>query len=148
MSELSDDHEKLLRVLASHDVEFIVIGGVAAQLHGWRGATLDLDITVATTGKNVERLNAALRKLKASHPMVGALGTAFRTKFGRLEVVGRADGVGEYEDWARRARRETIERGLSVDVADPEDVARSKEAAGRAKDIDALPQLRTDLGLD
>lgn len=38
----------LLRVLARHGVEFVVIGGVAAQLSGWNGATVDLDIAVST----------------------------------------------------------------------------------------------------
>ena len=138
---------QLLRVLSSHRVDFIVIGGVAAQMHGWQGATLDLDITVSRTEENVRRLNEALAELRAGRPAVGAFGTAFQTRLGRLEIVGRADAVGEYEDWARRARRKAVKRGLSIRVADPADVVRSKEAAGRSKDLETLPQLRSDLGL-
>jgi hypothetical protein len=148
LSALGNPHKGLLRVLTACGVKFIVIGGVAAQVHGWQGATLDLDITVSTTEDNVRRLNSALKQLGAGPPAVGAFGTAFQTRLGRLEVVGRADGIGEYEDWARRAQSETVERGLSILVADPGDVVRSKEAAGRAKDLDVLPQIRIDLGLD
>ena len=48
MSRLAADQSELLRVLARHGVEFVVVGGVAAQVHGWRGATADLDIAVST----------------------------------------------------------------------------------------------------
>jgi hypothetical protein len=51
---------ELLLALARHDVEFVVVGGVAAQIHGWQSATLDLDVAVSTEDANVERLNEAL----------------------------------------------------------------------------------------
>jgi hypothetical protein len=73
-------------------------------------------------------------------------GTAFQTRYGRLEIVRRADGIGHYEDWLRRAREHEVEPGIAVVVADPDDVLRSKEAAGREKDRAALPQMRIDLG--
>jgi superfamily I DNA/RNA helicase len=47
MSPLGRDQLALLRVLARHGVEFVVVGGVAAQIHGWRGSTADLDIEAA-----------------------------------------------------------------------------------------------------
>ena len=84
MSPLGAEQTELLRALARHGVEFVVVGGVAAQVHGWRGATVDLDIAVSTEDSNVERLNIALAS-------VGA-------------------GAGEIEDEAEMAAAESSER--------------------------------------
>lgn len=144
MSALAVDQAELLRALVRNGVEFVVVGGVAAQLHGWRGATADLDIAVSSDDSNVERLNQALMSVDAGVPMVGAFGTVFTTRHGRLEIVRRAHAVGRYADWLRRAQEHRVERHLTVVVAAPEDILRSKEAAGREKDRAALPQLRRD----
>ncbi|HVE67517.1 MAG TPA: hypothetical protein VNB64_02940 [Solirubrobacteraceae bacterium] len=68
----------------------------------------------------------------------------FQTPYGRLEIVRRADAVGEYTDWLVRARQVKVDSALTIVVADPEDVLRSKEAAGREKDLAALAQMRAD----
>jgi hypothetical protein len=144
VSPLAADQLELLRALDRHGVEFVVVGGVAAQVHGWQGATADLDIAVSREGSNVERLNLALVSVDAGEGVVGAFGTAFRTSYGRLEIVRQADGIGDYGDWARNAQAQRVEEGLTVVVADPDDILRSKEAAGREKDRAALPQMRQD----
>lgn len=144
MTGLAPDQAHLLRVLNRHGVEFVVVGGVAAQLHGWRSATLDLDISVSIKDGNVERLNAALATVGAGEGKIGAFGTAFQTRYGRLEIVRRAHGVGQYTDWLVRAGAHEMEPGVTVLVADRDDILRSKEAAGREKDRAALPQMRRD----
>ena len=64
--ELGDDHvEAICKVLIEHKVEFVVIGGVAARLHGTGYATLDIDVCPATTEENLQRLAAALKALGA-----------------------------------------------------------------------------------
>ena len=105
---------------------------------------MDLDIAVSIEAANVERLNAALASVEAGPGVPGALGTVFATVHGRLEIVRRADGIGDYAAWFRRARPHDIGEGITVMVADPDDVLRSKEAAGRDKDRAALPQMRRD----
>jgi hypothetical protein len=144
VSRLAAQQTELLRALARHGVEFVVVGGVAAQVHGWRGATVDLDIAVAIDDSNVKRLNQALASVGATQGTVGAFGTAFQTIHGRLEIVRRAHGVGHYADWLRAAREHEVGDGLTVVVAAREDILRSKEAAGREKDRAALPQMRQD----
>jgi fructose-1-phosphate kinase PfkB-like protein len=144
MSPLAADQLEILRALARHGVEFVVVGGVAAQLHGWQGATADLDIAVSSESSNVERLNTALASVGAGDGVVGAFGTAFKTSYGRLEIIRRADAVGHYADWARNAQAHDIDGELTVVVADRDDILRSKEAAGREKDRAALPQMRQD----
>jgi hypothetical protein len=145
MSTLGAAQIELLRVLTRCGVEFVVVGGVAAQIHGWRGATADLDIAVSSDDSNVDRLNRALASVGAGQGTVGAFGTAFRTIHGRLEIVRRADGIGYYADWLTGAREHELAEGLTVVVAAPRDIVRSKEAAGREKDRAALPQMRRDL---
>jgi hypothetical protein len=142
MNSLAADQRELLRALERHGVEFVVVGGVAAQVHGWEGATADLDIAVSREPSNVERLNRALESVDAGEGVIGAFGTAFKTRYGRLELVRRAHAIGGYRDWARNARAEQVDEGLTVVVAAPEDILRSKEAAGREKDRAALPQMR------
>lgn len=144
MSPLAAEQMELLRALARHRVEFVVVGGVAAQVHGWHGATADLDIAVSTDDSNVKRLNRALASVGAGQGTVGAFGTAFATIHGRLEIVRRADGIGHYADWLRGAQEQRLAEGLTVVVAAPDDILRSKEAAGREKDRAALPQMRRD----
>jgi hypothetical protein len=144
MSTLARNQVSLLRALARHGVEFVVVGGVAAQIHGWSSATVDLDIAVSTDQSNVDRLNRALASVGAGQGTIGQFGTAFTTSFGRLEIVRRADGIGQYANWLAHAREHELGRGLVVAVAAPADVLRSKEAAGREKDLAALPQMRRD----
>ncbi len=144
MSPLASEQELLLRALARHGVELVVVGGVAAQVHGWRGATADLDIAVSVEGTNVERLNRALASVGAAGGVPGGLGSAFSTRYGRLEIVRRADGIGDNVAWLRGARQHDVGEGLTVVVADADDILRSKEAAGRDKDLAALPQMRRD----
>ncbi len=144
MSSLAPDQLELLKALVRHEVGFVVLGGVAAQLHGWRGATLDVDIAVSSEPANVERLNGALADVGADAGTIGGLGTSFRTRYARLEIVRRADGIGHYADWIEKATAHELEPGLTVLVAAPDDILRSKEAAGREKDRAALPQMRED----
>jgi hypothetical protein len=144
VSALASNQEKLLLALARQGVEFVVVGGVAAQIHGWQGATLDLDIAVLVEDANVERLNVALATVAAKQIGIGGLGTAFETRYGRLEIVRRADGIGRYEDWKRSSVIHQVADDAAISVAAPADILRSKEAAGREKDLAALPQMTED----
>jgi hypothetical protein len=77
----------------------------------------------------------------------GGMGTSFETQYGRLEIVRRADGIGMYDDWMRKASK--VEFGhLTIVVAAAEDIVTSKEASGREKDRAALPGMRRDFGLN
>ena len=57
--------ERLLTTLARHGVDFVLIGALAARLHGFPRATYDADITPARDPHNLRRLVAALRELDA-----------------------------------------------------------------------------------
>lgn len=152
----------MLEALAEDEVEYVLIGGTAAILGGATHLTFDLDITPARDRANLDRLAAALRRLRArlvdvpehvaAHfQLDGAtLGGGslwnFSTDKGRLDVVLEPAGTGGYRDLRRNAKPTTI-RGLTVTVAALEDVIRSKEAAGRDRDRAVLPDLRRALEL-
>ena len=145
------DPETLLRVLLEHDVEFCVIGAVAAWLQGSPAVTLDLDVMPRRDLENAERLAAALNALGARpRGAVGASGELegadflgwrsqhFDTEAGPLDVIPRAAAIGGYEEAA------TIELSLgdlSVRVITIDEVIASKEQLGRPKDTAALPAL-------
>src|ERR1035437_7159883 len=143
---LADNQAHLLHALLRNGVDFVVVGGVAAQLRGWSGATTDLDIAVSSEDSNTTRINRALAEVGLMKTDVGGLGTSFETKFGRLEIVRRADGAGVYDDWMRSATGMEFDH-LVIVVAATEDIVRSKEASNREKDRAALPGMRGDFGL-
>ena len=59
------DPERLIRALSHHRVKFVLIGALAARLHGFPRLTADADITPADDKRNLERLAAALKELDA-----------------------------------------------------------------------------------
>jgi hypothetical protein len=145
MSQVDQRHEALLVVLAEHDVHFVLVGGVALQLHGFSGATRDVDVTIAVDPENEHRVTAALEALQARPFMTGERGSAFHTRLGGLEIMRTTDGVGDYEAWSLHATTFHLTGGLEVQVGRPSDLLLSKEAAGRVKDTEALPRIRAEL---
>jgi hypothetical protein len=148
---------EILAVLERHGVEFVVIGGLAAALHGSPFVTTDIDVTPRRARKNLERLSAALEELDArirtevvpaglpfehdGNSLSGVSLLNLTTRFGDLDISIEPVGTSGYEDLARDARPFEL-GGVRVMVASLADVVRSKEAAGREKDRIALPTLR------
>lgn len=145
MSPVDAGHRELLRVLTDHGVDFVLVGGVALQVHGFSGATLDVDVTISVDEPNGARIAAALEHLHAAPYLAGERGSAYRTDLGQLEVMRSTDGVGHYDDWMRNAVAIELDPGVVVRVGSPSDLLASKEAAGREKDLQALPQIRAEL---
>jgi hypothetical protein len=156
--ELDDDHaEAICRVLIDHGVEFVVIGGMAARLHRTGHATIDIDICPARSDGNLERLAAALRALGARlrvenepdgvpfdlHPdtLRSLSMLTLVTDSGPLDICFAPAGFPTgYEQLSRHAVTIII-GSTDVAVASLGDVIHSKRAAGRPKDIVALPDL-------
>ncbi len=150
--------EEILRVLDHHGVEYVVIGGVAATLHGSILVTTDLDICPARAPENLVRLAAALKEVNAKIrtedapyglPFGCDAGLLARvdllnlvTRYGNFDLSFFPTGTAGYEDLVRQAIKVDLEPVI-VPVAALEDVIRSKRAAGRPKDLQALPTLET-----
>jgi hypothetical protein len=151
------DPEKMIRTLSRHRVRFILIGALAARLHGFPRLTADADITPASDKKNLERLAAALKDLDArvyteSVPegldfdrSAAALARATMwnlvTNAGRLDIAFIPAGTKGYQDLAKDAEKfEAF--GVHFLAASLDDIIRSKEATGRGKDDDDVVILR------
>jgi hypothetical protein len=145
MSEVDAGHRALLRALVVHEVRFVLVGGVALQFHGYTGATRDVDVMIAIDATNRQRVAAALRTLDAREYLAGARGTAYDTRYGRLEIMNSTDGIGDYDAWVRNAVSLQLAEDLVVSVGAASDLLISKEAAGRPKDTDVLPLVRAEL---
>jgi hypothetical protein len=155
------DPERMLSALADRDVRFILIGGMAAVLHGDVGVTVDIDVVPERSDENLERLAEALRGLGArirteSEPKGLSFDCSmefFRnlppdaivnmtTEAGDLDVTFCPSGTSGFSDLKRDAVEIEAADRLHIFVASLEDVIRSKQAANREKDRLALPRLR------
>ena len=151
---MSVDPLRTLRTLRRHDVEFVLIGGFAANLHGSALITWDVDICYERSPDNMERLADALRDLDAELRGVDesvpfqldartlAEGDAFTftTRLGPLDLLGVPAGTNGFDDLRSAAIAMDL-GGYEVLVADIEDLIRMKRAAGRAKDFVAVEHL-------
>ena len=149
--------EQILAVLAEHGVDYVLIGGLAAAIHGSDMVTTDLDITPARGTANLSRLSDALRALHAGirsdavpHGLPFAhdatsLAKAdmwnLTTDFGDLDIAFIPAGTKGYTDLRRSAVVIDV-IGTTTTVASLADIIRSKEAADRPKDRIAVPALR------
>ncbi|MGQ0824996.1 MAG: DUF6036 family nucleotidyltransferase [Actinomycetota bacterium] len=154
--QLDFDAFEMLRVLERHEVEYVVIGGLAAVLHGSPTYTSDADICPRRTRANLERLARALTDLDArirtsAEPegLPFARDAEFLERMAMVNMVTRAGSLdisfapaafAGYDDLARNALDLEIE-GVHVKVASLHDVIMSKETANRLKDQAALPYL-------
>jgi hypothetical protein len=149
---------ELLSCLVDNDVEFVLIGALGATLHGSPVRTNDADICPQQSTRNLRRLASALNELEARiYSPTDPEGVEFKcdekvleaadiwnlvTRFGRLDISFWPSGTRGYEDLAKSAVELGIGGGITVRVASLLDIIRSKEAAGRPKDFEALPLLR------
>lgn len=149
--------ERILATLQKYGVEFVLVGGFAAVIHGSPYVTTDLDVVPEREPDNLTRLSAALDELGArvwtadapdgvpfGHD-AASLGRVdiwnLVTDAGRLDISFRPSGTDGFADLRRDALHLTI-LDIEVDVASLADVIRSKEAADRPKDRLVLPVLR------
>jgi predicted nucleotidyltransferase len=148
------DFDALLRVLGTAHVEFIVVGGVAAIIHGSAHVTYDLDIVYHRTPENLERLAAALQPiepyLRGAPPglpfrldpatLRRGLNFTLTTTLGDLDLLGEIVGGGTFDQLQTDAETVLVGELPVRHVSLPRLIA-LKRAAGRPKDFDMLAGL-------
>jgi nucleotidyltransferase AbiEii toxin of type IV toxin-antitoxin system len=149
------DAEGILRRLTARGVDFVVIGGIAAVLHGGARNTFDLDVCFASDAANLAALAATLIELGArlkgvegDVPFVADAATLRRvevltldTCLGELDVLAFPAGAPPYERLRRNADRYDL-GDFSVLVASVGDLVAMKLAAGRPKDLADVEELQ------
>lgn len=135
-------------------LDFIVIGGIAATLHGSRFVTEDVDVLVGRSQANLAILAGILEDLDSRDSRRRALarvmddlrdgGSArLRTSLGALDVMTEIPAEGDFSLLALRTRGAALRLGRRVvHVASLDDIIAMKEQAHRVKDLARLPELR------
>ena len=133
--------------LNRHNVRYVVIGGIAAVLHGVPRATFDLDILIDPTRENAQSLIEAL--------LAAGLGTAALTTAGeilaneitvfkdrvRIDVQTSTPGLLFGDAWANHVSMDY--EGQPFQVVSRADLIRAKRAAGRPIDLEDVRLLES-----
>ena len=148
--------ERAVQALCDAGVDFAVIGGVAAALHGSAQVTYDLHVCYSRAPSNLVRLEAALapfhprpREFPDDLPFLWDAatlrnGTVFtlRTEIGEIDLLAEVAGLGSYDEVRQHAvSAEAFGRRLAV--LDLRGLIQAKRATGRAKDLAALAELES-----
>ena len=152
------DVEQQLRLLGRFQVECVIVGGVAATLHGASYLTHDLDVCYARTPENLKRVEQALQSVHAqlrgaptglpflldAETLRRGLNFTFDTDLGALDLFGGVAGVG---DFAAAMRQAVVKElfGFRFPVLALDRLIASKRQAGRTKDLLVLPELEAIL---
>jgi hypothetical protein len=145
--EAAVDPERILRALAEHEVDYVLIGGLAVQTHGHVRMTNDADLIPDPDPANLERLAATLRSLEARPLNPEAEGTEidaktlpratiwqFSTKDGGVDVIHEAPGARPFSELRERAL--SVRLGdIDVPVVSLDDLIQMKLARGRPVDL-------------
>lgn len=147
--------KSLLEILAQADVQFILIGGVAANLHGSARATFDIDILYARSRENFTAITSALSPLapylRGAPPglpfrldektLANGLNFTLTTASGDLDLLGEVAGAGTYENLLGNSMWLEID-GLRIRCATVDQLISLKNAAGRPKDFESVAELK------
>jgi hypothetical protein len=150
------EFDKAIQVLCDAKVEFVVVGGLAATLHGSARVTYDLDICYARNRENLRRLALALapfhprpRGFPVGVPFVwdqttlhNATILTLDTDIGEIDLLAEIAGLGDFDRVSHNSVAVKIfER--QIQALDLEALIRAKKAAGRPKDIEAVNELQS-----
>ncbi|MGH2984719.1 MAG: DUF6036 family nucleotidyltransferase [Solirubrobacterales bacterium] len=151
------DPAAAIEALAEHEVDYLIIGGLAVIAHGSQRLTRDLDIVIDPRVANCRRLIAALvelgaelklktagrwRKLspKADPNWIRSENRFFDTRVGGIDIWNRMEGVPSWKQ-ARPRAIEIDAFGRKLLVLDKDTLIRSKLAAGRDQDLSDVAEL-------
>lgn len=148
--------EAAIQVLSDAGVEFIVVGGWSAILHGGTHITNDLDLFFSRRPENVRRLAEALRPF---HPrprgmpddlpfvwdaasLANSTILTLSTDLGAIDLLAEVSGLGSFEEVERNSL--SVEMfGRRVRTLDLKSLIESKRAVARDKDLNVLRELES-----
>ena len=145
---MATNFRAILEALLDHEVEFVVVGGVALVARGAPRTTEDIDLCYARDELNLSRLAAALAPLQPylrdappglpftldAQTLKAGLNFMLTTTMGDVDLLGELSGIGGYHD-VKAASSPVPLYGGSIRLLDLAGLERAKTAAGRIKDI-------------
>ncbi len=148
------DFQGLLQRLLEAKVDFILIGGLAATVHGSARATFDIDVVYSRSHENVGRLVAVLAPLQPYlrgaprglpfsfdvETVHRGLNFTLETTLGDLDLLGEVTGGGRYEDLLPHTQDLSL-FGFACRCVTLPKLIDLKRAAGRPKDNEVLAEL-------
>ncbi len=148
------DFARLLTALNDADVQCIIVGGLAATVHGSSRLTQDVDVVYSRQNENIERVIAALAPLnpylRGAPPglpfewspatLRRGLNFPLTTDAGDIDLLGEITGGGTYEDLAPHGVTVTM-FGRDHRCLDLPMLIQTKRAAGRPRDLEAIAEL-------
>ena len=155
---MTNDYRKIIPTLVQAKIKFIVIGGVAAIVHGSARTTFDLDVVYSRDPQNIRRLVQALkpyspylRDVPEGLPFIfdektvqKGLNFTLNTELGYLDLLGEIVGGGAYEDLLPHSQEIEV-FGVKCLCLGLERLIHVKRAAGRPKDFEVIAELEAIL---
>lgn len=148
----------ILEILATHEVDFILVGGVCGVLHGAPINTFDLDVVHSRAEENLERLLNALqaldayfrehgeRRLRPNRSHLSSPGhQLLMTHAGPLDLLGVIGKDRGYDALLSHSQMMELREGLQVCLLDLATLIAVKEETKREKDEAVLAILRRTL---
>lgn len=153
MPRVASDPEGLIRALAAAGVDFIVVGGVCAILHGAPGQTIDLDLVYSRDPQNLSRLDHVLHDLQAVYrvkpevaPDARRLDTPghhlLMTSFGPLDLLGSTENGQSYPELLPHTEAITLTPAITIRILDLPTLIALKQSLARDRDLAILPILK------
>ena len=146
MIQLPPDFKEFLKLLNSHRVEYLLIGGYAVGYHGYPRATGDMDLWVAIRQNNAEKLVVALGEFGLNAPQLSAdifLQENQIIRMGvppmRIELLTTISGV-DFDSCYSERIVDVID-SVEVHIINLKHLKQNKQASGRYKDLDDLQHL-------
>jgi len=150
--------DQLLSVLVRHGVQFIIVGGAAATVHGSARLTQDLDIVYHRTDENLERLIRSLAPyqpyLRGAPPNLpfkwnketvqAGLNFTLITSLGAIDLLGEITGGGTYENLLPDSVQIQV-FGIECMCLSLKRLIEVKKATGRVRDFEAIAELEAIL---
>jgi len=145
---------RLIKILKDASIDFVIVGGFAAVLHGGSQVTQDLDVCIEFNPENIQKLRFCLKDYHPVHRMtpnklsfldhpsdVSTLKNLYlKTDIGILDLLGLVGGVGEFKELNRSAIDIELFQ-VRCKIISVEDLICAKKFMGRPKDLFTVREL-------
>lgn len=151
MAKPAPEFSSMLNVLVEHEVEFIIVGGISAVLHGAPISTFDLDVLYRPSPENAARSVAALEEMQAVYRgrmgqvlkpqaswLLGGGHHLFRTALGDLDFLSFVGEQHKYDDLLPLSEQHVV-ASLCVQMLSLEAIVKIAHETGRDKDRLRIP---------